>query len=106
MEKIEKEKYGKTAPLLMEIEYHTVLRTILAGTTPGLIFVDDPNDPDVTLVRYSHHLFISGDPQAVDHQRLQAFILDKLIPDLKQADMPFFRLSASRSRWLDIFEKI
>lgn len=106
MKKLAPENYEKAAHLLMEIEYHTVLRTILAGTTTGQIFVNDLDSPDIALVRFSHHLFICGNPHADDTEGLKAFIIDELFDELKQEQLPFFRLSASQTRWLDIFEQI
>lgn len=86
--------YDKAAPLLKAISHHTVLRTILAGSTPGHVYVNDPAQPTIAFAQFKHRAFIAGDPNDLDRESIRDFFNQEVIANCRQSDVPLFRLTA------------
>jgi hypothetical protein len=56
MEECPPKSYDEVALLLLDLEHHTVLWTLLAGTTPGHIYVNDLENPTVAFAQFRHRL--------------------------------------------------
>lgn len=98
--------YDKAAPLLKAISHHTVLRTILAGTTPGHVYVNNPARPTIAFAQFKHRAFISGNPGDVDKDILREFFNRDVITICRQSDVPLFRLTADDPAWMQILAEV
>jgi len=100
MQIIPSQDYPLAAPLLLDIKHHTALRTILSGVTPGLIYLDNPKNPQIAFAQFKHRTFISGSVNAIDHKNLRGFFLNQVFDNCREFDVPLFRLTASDPSWL------
>lgn len=98
--------YDKAANLLKTISHHTVLRTILAGITPGRVYVNNLTRPTIAFAQFKHRAFISGNPRAQDRDHLHEFFINEVINNCRQADVPLFRLTADNPAWIHILADI
>ena len=98
--------YHKAAPLLKAISHHTVLRTILAGKTPGHVYVNEPARPTIAFAQFKHRAFIAGDPSDSDKKGLRNFINQEVTANCRQADVPLFRLTADDPSWMKVLSEV
>jgi len=102
MQQLAFEQFDRAAPILEAISHHTVLRTILAGSTPGQVYVNDPAHPTIAFAQFKHRAFISGDPGGMERDRLRQFFTHDVIVNCKRSDVPLFRLTADDPAWNQI----
>jgi len=100
MQKITLQDYPLAAPLLLEIKHHTALHTILSDVTPGLIYLDNPNDPQISFAQFKHRTFISGLLNAINQKNFRDFFLNQVFENCKEYNVPLFRLTASDPAWI------
>lgn len=60
------EKYSQIWPLVRElVEYNLFIKTVIEGSTPGRILVDDAAEPRTAYIDTPEGSFIAGDPENV-----------------------------------------
>jgi hypothetical protein len=79
LNQIDPSRYQTVSPLFKSQPYHTVLHTILAGRTPGWIYVDDSQSPAIGLAQFRHRVFLSGDPCRAEGPELGRMLMDEVI---------------------------
>ncbi len=59
------DNYARVHSLFEEIASHLAVLTVLAGITPGRIYVDDPASPETAILIPStqHRIYVSGSPE-------------------------------------------
>ena len=63
MQKIQLDQVSKSLlTLFTPLDFNLAVASILSGNTPGLIYVDDPQQPTVALVRFKDRLYLAGSP--------------------------------------------
>ena len=102
MIEIQPSNYPHAAPLLLSMAHHTVLRTLLAGMTPGYIYTNSSKNPTVAFAQYAQRAFISGTPDPGMAAELRDFILDQVFTNCRNAAVPLVRLAASDPAWITI----
>jgi RimJ/RimL family protein N-acetyltransferase len=62
---LEADDYAKVHTLFEEMTYHLAVMTVLAGITPGRIYVDDLAHPGTAILIPSnqHRVYVSGEPE-------------------------------------------
>ncbi len=89
-------------PLFHPFEYHTVLRTIVAGETPGYIYADNPDYPNFAVAQFKHRVFLAGKPDATAGEPLRQLILHQIKANSLAAGVPLMRMAVSDTGWLPI----
>lgn len=62
---LEPDNYARVHSIFEEWTYHLAVVTVLAGITPGRIYVDDPANPETAILIPSnqHRIYVSGEPE-------------------------------------------
>lgn len=102
MEKLNLDKFDIANNLLNQIKNQTVLMTIMAGETPGVIYTDKKNNPDIAFAQFKHRAFLSGEPCIEDCEFLHNFFEINVQKHCQEFDVPLFRLTVNDQRWFDI----
>ncbi len=105
MEKLNIDNYNIAKELLDQIQYQTVLHTILSGQTPGRIYVDNIRAPKVAYAQFKQRVFLSGAPDTNLEVSWDKFFLTEVKSNCKKSNVAFFRLTVNDPRWLDILSK-
>lgn len=95
MQLISPQNYPLAAPLLLKIDHHTALKTILSGVTPGFVYLDDPQNPRVAFAQFKHRTFISGAINVLDIKSFRNFMFNQVFDNCRTCEVPLFRLAAS-----------
>ena len=98
--------YHQAAAVLKAISHHSVLRTILAGTTPGKVYVNNPAEPTIAFAQFKHRAFIAGNPSDLNKEDFRNFIFHEVIENCRQSDVPLFRLTADDPSWMKILSDV
>jgi len=102
MEKLNPGEYDTACKLLAQIECQTVLKTIMAGETPGVIYVDSKKKPKLAFAQFKQRTFLSGVPSTDLGTTLRNFFNIIVREHCQEYDAPFFRLTTNHPQWLDI----
>jgi GNAT superfamily N-acetyltransferase len=102
MEKLNPGENEIARNLLAQIEYQTVLKTIMAGETPGVIYVDSKKKPKLAFAQFKQRTFLSGVPSTDLGPTLRNFFNISVREHCQEYDAPFFRLIVNQPQWLDI----
>ncbi len=105
MEKLAFDEFDAAQKLLDQIKYQTVLKTILAGSTPGEIYVDSKKNPNMVFAQFKQRAFLSGTPDPDFRVPLENFIYTNVRSHCQKFDVPFFRLTVNDPEWFDILKK-
>lgn len=105
MEKLAFDEFEVAGQVLDQIKYQTVLKTILAGITPGEIYVDSKKNPNMVFAQFKQRAFISGTPDPDFKVPLENLFDRKVRSHCQKFDVPFFRLTVNDSQWFDIIEE-
>lgn len=77
---LEPERFTLCRDLFAPLSHHLVIESILAGLTPGRVFVDDRERPETAVAWFKRRLFFAGQPRA-------AADLNRLITDVYYPEM-------------------
>jgi RimJ/RimL family protein N-acetyltransferase len=72
----------KIFPLFDCLDYNLSIASIIAGSTPGRVFVDHPENPKAGLIFFGHHLFAAG--STTDRQfwkNLGCLVRESILPE-------------------------
>jgi GNAT superfamily N-acetyltransferase len=100
MIQVETSGYTKFISFFELIPYHTALLSLMEGTTPGMIATDSLNSPSFVIAQCRHRVFLCGQPQSTAIEQISGFLLNTVLENCRQADVPFFRLTASSPEWI------
>lgn len=102
MNKLNLGEFDIARNLLSQIEHQTVLKTIMEGKTPGVIYVDNKKNPMVAFAQFKQRTFLSGEPSIDFENSLKDFFLTEVHKHCQEFGVPFFRLTVNHPQWLDI----
>jgi GNAT superfamily N-acetyltransferase len=104
MQELTPENFFLAAPLFAEIPHHRVIAfSVLEGSCPGRVFVDDPGAPRAALISSITEFFIfSGDAL---NQVFNCAIQEQVIPGLVQ-QMGSVALSGPTPQWQAAIDRI
>lgn len=102
MEKLNLDELTIAYNLLSQIENQTVLHTIMAGETPGVIYVENKNNPRIAFAQFKQRAFLSGEPSVRYEKMLKNFFTTKVRKHCEEFNVPFFRLAVNHPEWLNI----
>lgn len=98
MEKLEPHQYHLAEPHLLKFSNHTVVKTILAGITPGLVYADSLDQPGVVFTQFRHRAFLSSNRSRSANCNFLKFVTEDIFENCRKAKVPLFRL-ATNSLW-------
>lgn len=93
-------------PKLSSLRYHTVLRTILDGTTFGKVYIDNQESPKIIFVQFRHRAFIIGDQKSIETDKFDQFFADVVLGNCINADVPLVRITSDQPAWIDLLGTI
>lgn len=102
MKQLNPQNYSIATQLLLNIHHHTVLKTLLSGSTPGIIYVDNIDSPQVVFSQFKHRAFVSGNPNAETIASIPDFIAKTGLDYCQKNDISLFRLTASSPDLMNI----
>jgi predicted acetyltransferase len=106
MIEIDLQDIGNTTPLFTPLQNHTVLKTIIAGVTPGHIYTDDLIHTTFAVAQFKHRVFLAGHPQESAAGELKRLILNEIRANCLAAGIPLMRLAVSDQDWLPILSDV
>jgi RimJ/RimL family protein N-acetyltransferase len=84
------ETFSLARPLFAPLAHHLALESILAGLTPGRVFVDDERKPKTAVAWFKRRLFLTGDRSRESINRALADLLTKVYyPDMRAGGLAF-----------------
>ena len=93
MERLTPEGYSLAAPLFAPVDFHLAAQAVLAGATPGEVWVDDARQPKAALVRALHRYHLAGDPGLEPfNTALHRLFVEEIYPRAVQAGDVAFSL--------------
>ena len=96
-------QYHLAAPLFRPIDYHLCLATVLDGSTPGKVWVDDPANPRSALAAFRHRFYLAGDENNPPFlSSLRDLFLDEIIPNGRREGLVEVVISYSTDGWGEI----
>ncbi len=100
MQKLESQEYSLAAPLLLEFKHYTMVHTILSGKTPGLVYLNKLENPQIAFTQFRHRALICGSRKAMDDKNLRHFFLNVVLENCRRFDVPLFRLTSNDPAWI------
>jgi len=97
-----------TAPLFAPLlEHNLVLRSILAGHTPAVIYTDDPYRPSTAFTWFKYRAFLAGHPQSPTFsEELGSLLNSQLIPTAQRAGIDACILDFGELGWANRLSQI
>ena len=85
---LEPADFARTRPLFTPLTHHVAIESILAGHTPGRVFVDDAHKPKTAVAWFKRRLFLTGDRSREGVNRaLAALLADIYYPTMIAAGL-------------------
>lgn len=82
------EDFSLARPLFTPLAHHLVIDSILAGQTPGRVFVDNTHQPQTAVAWFKRRLLLAGNPGSDSLQHaLAALLADVYIPSMIAAGL-------------------
>jgi GNAT superfamily N-acetyltransferase len=79
--KLDPGEYGRVRSLVEPLDFHLPLVALLAGTSPGAVYVDDAETPRALLAGTGHRFFLAGAPERTEFRRgLTRLFDDTILP--------------------------
>ena len=91
-------------PFLSAFNYHTVLKTIIDGSTSGHVYVNDLDSPEIVFFQFRHRAFIMDDLNANNMLDFERFFTDEVFENCRNTDASLVRLTAKPETWLILLE--
>jgi GNAT superfamily N-acetyltransferase len=93
--------------LFAPLDFNLAVPSILSGDTPGVLYVDNPQRPSISLAWYEHHLFLAGSPagEALD-QALAQVLCGEMLMQARQEGLTAFILQTADPAWEAHLESI
>jgi RimJ/RimL family protein N-acetyltransferase len=102
MDELQKDHYTRVRPVFDTLRYNLVIDSVIAGNTPGKVWVDNEQTPRVALMwDYMDALLLAGEAQyTAVNQSLAALLNDTIVPEAK-AYLPELTLFYAPTAWED-----
>jgi hypothetical protein len=102
--KLSADAYLSVRPLFAELDYNLLIDSVISGNTPGVVFVDQPSQPEVALLwNRQDALILAGIPNAsVDLNIVREIgrLLQRVIlPDARKRYIPQLSLQWHPGEW-------
>jgi RimJ/RimL family protein N-acetyltransferase len=102
--KLSVDAYSSVHPLFAELDYNLLIDSVISGNTPGVVFVDQPSQPEVALLwNRQDALILAGIPNAsVDLNIVREIgrLLQRVIlPDARKRYIPQLSLQWHPGEW-------
>jgi GNAT superfamily N-acetyltransferase len=93
--------------LFAPLDFNLAVPSILSGDTPGVLYVDNPQQPSIALACFKDHLFLAGSPagEALD-QTLAKFLCGEMLMQARQDGQGAFILQVADPAWESHLEAI
>ncbi len=76
---LSRENYGQVAALFAPFVHSMAVQSLIQGHSPGVIWVDDPQNPTLALSLTSEDYLIAGDPDNMEHvQKMGRFLREEI----------------------------
>ena len=94
--------------LLEGLSIHLVSRSILAGSTPAQVYVDDPQQPSMALVKAGHRILLCGSPSASPALTadLKSCFESEIYPEFVANHVEGFGVYYAPTAWADLLAQI
>ena len=101
---LEPDAYVSVHSLFEDMTYHLAVVTVLAGSLPGRIYVDDPARPRTAILIPSnrHRVYVSGEPEP----HLLADVIHMLSEESPEENYGFVLYSAPYHLWRPALEEV
>jgi len=108
LERLSQGSYPKITTFFDDNDYSLALQALLAGTAPGVIYVDDPGEPRLALALTVEGYFLGGDhDKPASLHALDAFLEQKIFTaDIFQSTGDSFSLGVSPESWADLLPEL
>lgn len=80
MNELPTDQFEQIRPLFAPLHHHLAIESILNGTTPGKVYVDDLLTPTVGLAWYQSRFYLSGQPETAVSQLLHRLFAETIYP--------------------------
>lgn len=87
----------RARPLLALFHHHLTVESILAGYTPGQVFVDDPAAPATAVAWYRHRVYLAGRADAAAQTAVHQLFQTIYLPDAAAAGQDAYILHVTPS---------
>jgi GNAT superfamily N-acetyltransferase len=93
--------------LFAPLDFNLAIPSILSGNTPGLLYVDDLQQPSAALARFKDRLFLAGSPagETLD-QSLAQVLCGEILIQARQEGLTAFILQTADPAWEAHLESI
>jgi RimJ/RimL family protein N-acetyltransferase len=101
MIRLDPAQYPLVLPLLADLDFNLVIRSVVEGNTPAWVFVDDPQQPHAVLLwDRQDALFLAGDPQDEELQEKLRDILNRsVLPNARARWIPAMEICYTPPEW-------
>jgi RimJ/RimL family protein N-acetyltransferase len=101
-------QYPLVLPLLAELDFNLVIRSVVEGNTPAWVFVDDPQQPrSVLLWDRQDAIFLAGDPQDGPTQAdLREVLMHSVLPNARARWIPAMEVCGTPSGWQEVLPQL
>jgi GNAT superfamily N-acetyltransferase len=104
---LEPAAYGLAHGIFEPLAHHLAITSILAGVTPGRIFVDDPAHPRAALAWTKHRLYLAAADTAIDAahiEDLRRLFAETIYPQARAAGQEVFVAAYAPDAWSPALE--
>ena len=102
MQELRNDNLSIVEPFLSAFKYHTVLKTMVSGTSYGYVCVNDLVSPEIVYAQFRHRAFITGDLTSINKVDFEQFFVGKVFENCRIADVSQVRLAAKPEAWLNL----
>ena len=101
MKKLVKRDFKKVIPLFAEFKDQVVIGSVIEGNTPGVIYVDDIDDPKSALLWNRMDALVLGgaEDNIKFNEELNNLLKNELIPDAMERYIPVFTIYYPENSW-------
>lgn len=104
--RLESQSFWRVQSLYANLKYNLVVDSILDGNTPALVYADDKDHPQTSLMwnKQGAVLVAGHHDQADVNQALHDLILERLVPEARKRYIPELSLYYSPQEWEQTIE--
>jgi RimJ/RimL family protein N-acetyltransferase len=104
MIRLEPAQYPLVLPLLADLDFNLVIRSVVEGNTPAWVYVDDPQQPrSVLLWDRQDALFLAGESQDEQLQAaLREVLMHSVLPNAHARWIPALEVCCTPPAWQEV----
>lgn len=101
MHRLQPEVYPDMRPLFQEAHLSFVVEAMIAGSSPALVWADQPDAPRTVLIwDNAHCLYLAGKADnAAFNDRLRQLLTERILPEGQARRLSIFKLYAGSEGW-------